>query len=173
MQDNFPEFIIVHHTGGTDADPLADTSHHTFEIVKEWHLHKGWEDIGYHYFIEKDGKLTAGRKETYHGAHTVGYNEKSIGICLAGNFDQTMPTEAQEQALTSLMKDIRTRYKIPIEKILPHRHFANKTCYGRRLADDWAQKLLGQKDYFPEIKAEDEKLLTLIDEAIKAHAGSI
>lgn len=28
-QNNFPEYLIVHHTGGTDADPLTDTSHHT------------------------------------------------------------------------------------------------------------------------------------------------
>lgn len=155
MQDNFPEYIIVHHTGGTNADPLADTSHHTFKIVDDYHKSLGWESIGYHYFIEKDGALNAGRAETRHGAHTVGYNQKSIGICLAGNFDLTLPTEEQIKTLTILIKDIRTRYEIPTEKIIPHRKFANKTCYGNKLTDDWARKLVAE----PMPK---EKLLTLL-----------
>lgn len=145
---NKPEYIIVHHTGGTNANPLADTSHHTADMVDKYHKSLGWEGIGYHYFIEKDGALKKGRAENYHGAHTVGYNEISLGVCLAGNFDATMPTNAQVKTLRELLLDIKTRYLIPIEKILPHRNFANKSCYGRRLADNWAQSLLmpiGQK----------------------------
>ena len=139
---NVPEFIIVHHTGGTEADPLADTSHHTFEIVKQAHLARNFEDISYHYFINKAGKIIAGRAENYHGAHTKGYNQRSIGICLAGNFDQTLPTREQESALQALLGLLKDKYNIPKENIVPHRNFANKTCYGRRLADDWAQKLV-------------------------------
>src|SRR3990167_3950043 len=139
---NKPEFLIVHHTGGTNADALADTSHHTFEMVKQYHLSLGWEDIGYHYFIEKDGKLTAGRAENYHGSHTVGYNQKSLGICLAGNFDATLPTWEQTEALRTLLKTLQIKYSIPTDKIVPHREFANKTCYGRRLNDQWARDLL-------------------------------
>lgn len=139
---NTPEFLIVHHTGGTNANPLADTSHHTYEIVKNYHLSLGWEDIGYHYFIDKGGKLTAGRKEDYHGAHTIGYNQKSLGICLAGNFDATAPTKEQTDTLAVLLSRLRKKYLIPRKNIVPHREFANKTCYGRRLGDDWAQNLL-------------------------------
>lgn len=139
---NIPEYIIVHHTGGTDDNPLADTSHHTFEIVDKWHKSLGWEKIGYHYFIEKDGKTTQGRADDYHGAHCKGYNEKSIGICLAGNFDNTLPTDAQMVQLRSLLQRLTKQYKIPREKIFPHREFANKTCYGRRLSDDWARDLI-------------------------------
>ena len=58
---NTPQYIFVHHTGGTDKDPFADTSHHTFEGVKNYHLSLGWQDIGYHYFIEKDGTVHTGR----------------------------------------------------------------------------------------------------------------
>ena len=56
---NIPEYIIVHHTGGTDDNPLADTSHHTFEIVDAYHKSLGWDGIGYNWFIEKDGKTVA------------------------------------------------------------------------------------------------------------------
>lgn len=152
---NKPEFIIVHHTGGTDADALADTSNHRFEDVNAWHKQNpnvnlgepsslGYY-IGYHYFIDKNGKVTQGRADKDEGAHTFGYNARSIGICLAGNFDLTLPTQAQVDALTSLLKQKMDTYKLPIESIMPHRHFAAKTCYGKKLSDTWAQSLVKQK----------------------------
>jgi N-acetylmuramoyl-L-alanine amidase len=157
---NVPEYLIVHHTGGTQTNPLTDTSHHTYEIVDNYHKSLGWEGIGYHYFIEKDGTLKQGRAENYHGAHTKGYNEKSLGICLAGNFDQTLPTQEQINTLTVLLKQLSVKYKIPREKIFPHRKFANKTCYGRRLSDEWARDLIGGS-------IEKEKLYTLLDDMRK------
>ena len=139
---NKPQYIIVHHTGGTDKDPLADTSNHTAAQVDFYHKSKGWDGIGYNWFIEKDGRVVKGRDEAKTGAHTIGYNEKSIGICLAGNFDKTLPTDAQVASLKKLLEEKMLQYNIPSNKIVPHRTFANKTCYGKRLADDWAQKLV-------------------------------
>lgn len=148
---NKPEYIIVHHTGGTDANPLADTSHHTAAMIKSWHLQKGWIDIGYNWVIEKDGKTVKGRPEDIEGAHTKGYNSKSIGVCLSGNFDATYPTKEQEVALRTLLLDILKRYPvIKKENVIPHRTFANKTCYGKLLKDDWARNLI--KEPQPEIK---------------------
>ncbi len=152
-QDNFPEYIIVHHSGGTDQNPLEDTSNHTAKIMEDYHLSKGWEGLGYQYVIHKNGDVWAGRPETYHGAHTVDYNKKSIGICLAGNFDATLPTPEQIKSLTDLMNTIKVKYNIALDKIVPHRTFANKTCYGLKLPDDWARKLLQT----PPISREDIK----------------
>jgi len=137
MAKNYPTKIIVHHTGGTDKYPLADTSHHTFEQVRQWYLSKGWDDIGYHWFIDKKGKVSQGRPEEMHGAHTKNHNTTSIGVCLAGNFDATDPTEAQKKALAGLLSEIMGRWDIPYSEIYPHRKFANKTCYGNRLDDQW------------------------------------
>lgn len=139
---NTPKYLIVHHTGGTDTDPLADTSNHTFAIVDEWHKQKGWGKIGYHYFIDKQGVLTQGRADNEEGAHTIGYNLQSLGICLAGNFDATMPTEAQIVTLRNLLAVKTKQYAIPLENIVPHRFASGKTCYGKLLADDWARRLL-------------------------------
>lgn len=145
---NVPEFLIVHHTGGTDANPLADTSHHTFEIVDDWHR-KLWQFrsslghfIGYHYFIDKTGKVTQGRADADEGAHVRGMNLKSIGICLAGNFDATLPTAEQTEALTEVLKELSAKHSIPVANIVPHRKFSNKTCYGNKLSNDWAANLL-------------------------------
>lgn len=152
MRKNDPKLLIVHHTGGTDADPLADTSHHTFEIVNDWHkqnpnVNLGYPSslgfyIGYHYFIDATGKVTQGRLDSDEGAHTVGKNTTSLGICLAGNFDATLPTKEQVAALKTLLSAKMEAYAIPLANVVPHRTYATKTCYGRKLSDTWAQELL-------------------------------
>lgn len=152
MNKNNPLALIVHHTGGTDANPLADSSSQTFEIVNAWHrqnplvwlgyLSSLGYAIGYHYFIDKTGKVTQGRADTDEGAHTIGKNTSSLGICLAGNFDLTLPTTAQITVLQTLLKEKMQQYKITADNIHPHRHFVQKTCYGKNLADDWARSLV-------------------------------
>jgi hypothetical protein len=149
---NIPLYLIIHHTGGVDTDPLADTSEQSFSVVNEYHRQK-WNFrsslgyyIGYHYYIDKSGKVTQGRKDTDEGAHTIGMNLQSIGCCMAGNFDVTKPTEAQCEALKSLIANKMQEYGISIECVVPHRHFANKTCYGKHLSDDWCRNLVKPVD---------------------------
>jgi len=124
---NVPRWIVVHHTGGTKNDPLANTSHHTFDIVN-YHHKQLWNFrsslghyIGYHYFIDATGKVTQGRADYDEGAHTRGYNRSSIGICLAGNFDSTVPTVAQEKALKRLLLQLTEKHNIPKSAVVPHR----------------------------------------------------
>lgn len=145
---NKPIKIIVHHTGGTDLNPLADTSNQTFEIVNDYHKQK-WNFIsslgyyiGYHYFLDKTGKITQGRADSDEGAHCIGQNFSSLGICMAGNFDVTMPTKEQSEALKSLIGQKMHEYGISIDNIYPHRKFSNKSCFGHNLSDDWLTKLL-------------------------------
>ena len=40
--------------------------------------------IGYHYVIEVDGALRAGRLPDEVGAHAAGHNADSIGVCMVG-----------------------------------------------------------------------------------------
>lgn len=149
---NIPLYLIIHHTGGSDQNPLQDSSEFTFEQCNQLHKDKfnmvsslGFY-IGYHYYISKDGITKQGRADTDEGAHTIGQNLSSIGICLAGNFDATDPTPAQIVSLQTLLNQKVIQYSIPILNIVPHRHFANKTCYGKNLADNWASLLVMTKE---------------------------
>ena len=153
---NIPIYLIIHHTGGTDANPLSDSSNFSFAQCDALHKQKfnmksslGFY-CGYHYYIEKNGKLFTARADSDDGAHTIGRNNSSLGICLAGNFDVTMPTAEQMTTLTQLLKEKVARYRIPANFIIPHRQFATKTCYGSKLSDDWARNLVthetGQND---------------------------
>src|SRR3990167_2811105 len=138
------KYIIIHHTGGTNADPLFDTSNQWFWTVNEYHRQTfnmksslGYY-VGYNYFIDKWGAVMQARVDGEEGAHTRGYNHE-IGICLAGNFDFTLPTQPQIDALKLLLERLVDKHGIDPSNIVPHRHFAAKSCYGRKLGDDWAQ----------------------------------
>lgn len=142
------KYIIVHHTGGTDAQPLADSSNYTVKQCDADHKVRfnmkssfGWY-VGYTYYIDKKGVVTQTRLDGEEGAHAKGYNSHSIGICLAGNFDVTLPTKAQVDSLKALINEKAYRFSIPPENIIPHRNVAKKTCYGLKLPEDWARKLL-------------------------------
>jgi len=49
----------------------------------------GWDDIGYHYYITRDGVIHPCRPEHIKGAHVDGFNNKSIGICYEGGLSDT------------------------------------------------------------------------------------
>jgi N-acetylmuramoyl-L-alanine amidase len=142
-----PAYLIVHHTGGSDANPLQDSSNFSFADCEVLHKQRfnfksslGFY-TGYQYFIDKSGKVWQARKDDEEGAHTIGYNTSSIGICLAGNFDATLPTNPQINALRTLLQAKMKQWNIPLSHIHPHRWAAKKTCYGRRLSDTWAQNV--------------------------------
>lgn len=100
--------------------------------IRRWHKAKGWDDIGYHYVIDLDGTIEPGRPIEKAGAHCVGYNANSIGVCYIGGADaQTRKpkdtrTQAQKAALLSLLKYLVAKY--PGAKIYGHRDFSAKPC---------------------------------------------
>lgn len=138
---NTPTVVITHHCGGTDANPLADSSFATVNDVNEWHKARWPEfvsrrgfNVGYHYFIQKNGKVTQTRDHDEEGAHVIGMNSKSIGVCFAGNFDVTLPTDEQMTAWYNLYAELLKKY--PNIPTYPHRKYATKTCHGRLLKDN-------------------------------------
>lgn len=143
-----PAYIIVHHSGGTDANPMQDSSGYTVVQCNADHkarfnmLSSLGSYVGYQYFIDKNGVVTQCREDDEEGAHTIGRNKDSIGICLAGNFDATLPTDAQVSSLRDLLKKKMAVWGIPASNIVPHRTYAKKSCYGKRLADNWARSLV-------------------------------
>lgn len=81
------EFLVVH-CSATPAKVYVDRA-----VIDRWHRERGWLGIGYHYVIKRDGTVEVGRGPdplTGHasiGAHVEGYNDRSLGICLAGGMD--------------------------------------------------------------------------------------
>jgi N-acetylmuramoyl-L-alanine amidase len=130
-------YLIVHQSA-TDRDTT------TFQQIKKFHLYQGMGNIAYQYFITADGKIKRGRNELTQGTHTKAsqMNEKSLGICLAGDFNKQEPTPKQLQSLSSVLKSLVNKYSIPIENILAHREVAGSAteCPGDSLNEwlvDW------------------------------------
>lgn len=129
-------FLVIHHSQ-RDKDCM--------EFIKVRHKQKrGWEDIGYHYIIEKNGNLKKGRDEKFMGAHVKGYNQNSISICLIGNLDENSSTKKQFKTLIKFLKKKMKKYDIPNERIVGHREFPNvkKTCPGIFVKMNHIRKLL-------------------------------
>ena len=147
--NNKIEFLIIH----TEASPII-TNAPRFEVVNQFHQQRlfdksslGWF-VGYHYFIEKSGKLIQARLDDEEGMHTKGYNLSSLSICMAGNGDVELPTKEQIETLKKWINEKAKQYDIPKSKILPHRKFLplfEKSCYGLLLMDDWAANFLEEK----------------------------
>lgn len=131
-----PSRIIWHHS----ADIFDG---HQFDKINEYHRKQGFPKsslgyfVGYHYLIEPDGSVRQARNENEIGAHDSGENSNSLGICLSGHFSRRYPSEAQAASAALLVKQIRTRHKIPITRIEPHRWDDTTECPGTLLPDNW------------------------------------
>lgn len=118
--------IIVH------CSATPEGRDYTVADIDRWHKQRGWQGIGYHYVVYRDGSVHPGRSVEQIGAHTSGHNANSIGVCYIGGIaaDGKTPkdtrTPAQRAALRDLVELLRAEY--PNATIHGHREFANKAC---------------------------------------------
>ena len=102
------------------------------DTIRDWHLARGFNDIGYHFYIDLDGNIHKGRDIAKIGDHSKGQNISSIGICYCGGVESDGKTpkdtrnEAQKEALLCVLRTMKAMY--PDAVIHSHRDFANKAC---------------------------------------------
>lgn len=142
MRINKPKWIILHHEAASNGFRSVNKWHRDNPQIWLGHYSSLGFAIGYHYYIDKTGVVHQGRINSEEGAHCVGMNLKSIGICLEGDFNNYLPTGLQEKALKNLGTDLMKKHNIPLSNVVPHRHFARRDCYGKLLTDDWGRKLM-------------------------------
>ena len=153
---NKPQNIVVHHSI-TPRDLNPDVTENSFNQTHKskdfpasyWNA-RTWY-IGYHFVIYGNGEVRQYRALNTVGAHCKedNMNFKSIGICLAGDFDKEMPSTAQIDSLRTLVNSLRADLNIPHANIFPHRKFAPyKSCWGTNLPDN-PNDLLELKDKAP------------------------
>ena len=133
--------IVLHHAAASG----------NVEAIHKAHLARGWIGIGYHYYVRKDGSIWRGRPEKCVGAHTVGKNYTSIGICFEGNYENEVMPDAQIAAGHALISDIHIRY--PGIPVTGHRDHDTTACPGR----NFPEELLNHKE------AEDMSISELIE----------
>lgn len=145
-QEVIPKYLIIHHSAG----PRDQST----EEIRTYHkMSRRFTDIGYHKIIEFDGRVKQGRADDESGAHAVGFNAKSLGICVVGNFDRYDLELNHPQWLTLVQAcaNLCKRHGIPAKNILFHRTTyklrkvrVEKTCPGSRFpAEDLLQGTVG------------------------------
>ena len=104
----------------------------TVADIDAWHRQRNFRCIGYHFVIYLDGSVHNGRPIQEIGAHCLGQNNHSIGICYVGGRDKQMKafkdtrTDAQKASLAQLITELRKQF--PNAKVYGHKDFANKAC---------------------------------------------
>ena len=118
--------IIIH------CSATPEGKNFTVDDIRRWHLARKFADIGYHYVIYRDGSVHKGRAENLVGAHCLGHNANSIGICYIGGCtaDGKHPkdtrTPQQKTALRQLVNQLKFYY--PHATVHGHNEFSNKAC---------------------------------------------
>lgn len=112
------DYLVVHCSA---TPPRLNWSASDIDRV---HREQGWEAIGYHYVIRRDGTVEKGRPDTAQGAHARGVNARSLGICMIGGVDDKMRPEdnftaEQYTALRTLLGQLKAKY--PAAEIIGHR----------------------------------------------------
>jgi hypothetical protein len=125
--------IVIHHSATENGNAA---------IFDKWHRENHrWGGVGYDFVIGNGTDSGNGQVEvTFRwrqqltGAHCKTpnnwANEKAVGICLVGDFNQGVPTGPQMWSLAKLVKFLQNRYRIPKSRIYGH-----KTTPGARVTD--------------------------------------
>lgn len=125
--------IIIHCTATPEGRD------YTVDDIDRIHRQRGFSSIGYHYVVYRDGSVHPGRPVERPGAHCLGHNTRSVGVCYIGGVasDGKTPkdtrTPQQRQALRDIVAELCSRF--PGAAVHGHYEFANKACPSFKICD--------------------------------------
>ena len=111
--------LLVVHCSATRCD-----RHFSVEALRRSHLARGFADIGYHFYITRDGEIHRGRALEKIGAHCRNHNAHSVGVCYEGGLDangkpKDTRTLEQKGALLALLRELKRQF--PKALVVGHR----------------------------------------------------
>jgi len=129
--------IVVHHSATAAGNVAAIDAVHRQQKDQSG---KPWLGIGYHFVVGNGQKMADGEIEPtfrWHqqlaGAHAGSreHNERGIGICLIGNFDESAPTARQITAVRDLTRRLCARFGMDRQQVVRHSTLKATLCPGR------------------------------------------
>jgi uncharacterized protein with LGFP repeats len=97
---------FVHHTASGNNYRCSQVPSLIRSIYRYHVKSMGWRDIGYNFVIDKCGKIYEGRAggvaRPVLGAHTLGFNNNSMGIAVLGSYGAKKPSAAAVRAVARL-----------------------------------------------------------------------
>ena len=128
--------ITIHHEGWTPVNfTIQSTTAERIEKIRKFHTgpDRRWGDIGYHYIVDRAGRIWEGRPIQYQGAHVSKNNEHNVGILVLGNFEKQSPSSAQLKGLYGTVDALASKHKVKTALIRSHREINPTTCPGKNL----------------------------------------
>ena len=124
MSADSVKFLVLH------CSATRCNQGYSVEQLRRDHKARGFRDIGYHFYVRRDGTMTQHRKLLEVGAHCRPYNRCSIGICYEGGLDeQGRPKNTLTIDQYLRIKDLLTilRRLFPKAKVAGHRDLPGTT----------------------------------------------
>ncbi|WOT34720.1 peptidoglycan recognition protein family protein [Streptomyces coeruleorubidus] len=98
--------MFVHHTAGTNDYTCAESA----SVVRGVFLYhvrsNGWNDIGYHFLVDKCGTVFEGRAggidKPVLGAHTYGFNTGTSSVSVLGDYNKTTANTAVRESVAKV-----------------------------------------------------------------------
>jgi hypothetical protein len=129
---NGARLITFHHAG--DPKPFTTTDYtetaQHLEWVRAYHRSRGFKDIGYHFAIDRAGRVWQLRSLAYQGEHTRNNNEHNIGIVVIGNFDMQTMSAAQQEKVIAFASLVRNQYRLGANRVYTHQEIVTTECPG-------------------------------------------
>jgi len=129
--------------------------------IREWHVDdNGWDDVGYHHIITRDGTLEPARPEEMQGSHNPRTNYRSVAVCMIGGSNSNGDWEdnfldPQWVTLKALLLNLIEKYEI--KKIIGHYQVDDKKECPSFKVPDWLVKE-GLQDYI--YKEDQQRIVT-------------
>lgn len=126
--------ITLHHQGET-YPPGRDPQEYLRALQGWSRRDKNWIDIPYHYVIDLQGRIYAGRDIEYAGDTNTEYDPTGHALVeVVGNFEEIEPNAAQLDAVVRVMSWLAVRHGVTEKAIATHRDFSTQTvCPGKNL----------------------------------------
>jgi N-acetylmuramoyl-L-alanine amidase len=139
--------IVIHHAAELDTPSLQ------WGAIRRWHMGTPpngpkdgpYRNIGYHAGVELIGvdyEILLGRPWDQNGAHTLGHNQKALGLCLVGNFTLAPPPDAQLQKAAEITRYWMELFNVAKESVSRHKDLNDTDCPGLSFPWDQFRSLL-------------------------------
>jgi len=117
--------LVIHHSAVPAVIGPDQIAHYQVE-------RRGWPGIGYHFFITADGEICKTNDLITVCYHAREQSDTTVGICLAGHFDEEPPTEAQIASTAGLCAHLCGRLGLhaTLGAIVGHSDLMETTCPG-------------------------------------------
>jgi hypothetical protein len=137
--------LTFHHDG--DPVPFSQNDYaltaQYLERIRAYHARTGFQDIGYHYAIDRAGRVWELRPVIYRGEHVRAdydshhvyhkWNDHNVGVVVLGNFMLQSPTAAQKQRICLFGAYLRRKYNLTIAQVKVHQELVTTECPGVNL----------------------------------------